>query len=251
MNLQLYTIKATIQAVSWKQARSWALKPWLPFVITAYTIPDAPGNNHAPDLQYDVENFIYSPENDSYTCPQGHELTTNGSWYEKKGLRFKQYKTKACSQCPVKALCTTSQERGRMIQRSEYAAYIEQNKINITCKQHLYKNRKAIVEHPFGTIKRQWGFDYVLTKKGMERAGADVGLMFTAYNLRRLINIIGMKSFKEYLKKVLFAVFSSYLPIWRQVKKMLRLAFKNRVIFRDRKTSSSILIFQFKSLRNH
>jgi transposase len=90
-------------------------------IETLVAIPDAPGNNHAPDLQYDVENFIYSPENDSYTCPQGHELTTNGSWYEKKGLRFKQYKTRACGQCPVKALCTTSRERGRMIQRSEYA----------------------------------------------------------------------------------------------------------------------------------
>lgn len=197
-------------------------------IETLVAIPDAPGNNHAPDPLYDVEKFTYSGENDSYTCPQGAELKTNGSWYEKKGLKFKQYKTKACRTCPVKTLCTTSKEHGRMIQRSEYAAYIEQNKINITHKQHLYKNRKAIVEHPFGTIKRQWGFDYVLTKKGMERAGADVGLMFTAYNLRRLINIIGQKNFKEYLKKVLFAVFSSYLPIWRQVKKMLRLVFNYR-----------------------
>ncbi len=111
---------------------------------------------------------------------------------------------------------------GRMIQRSEYAAYIEQNKVNITWKQHLYKNRKAIVEHPFGTIKRQWGFDYILTKKGMERASADVGLMFTAYNLRRIINIIGQKNFKEYLKRVLFPVFSSYESIWRPVLKLLR-----------------------------
>lgn len=186
-------------------------------IETLVAIPDAPGNNHAPDPEYDVEQFIYYEENDTYTCPQGHELTTNGSWYEKKGLRFKQYKTKACRHCPVKAQCTTSQERGRMIQRSEYAAYIEQNKINITQKQYLYKNRKAIVEHPFGTIKRQWGFDYVLTKKGMERAGADVGLMFTAYNLRRLINIIGQKNLKEYLEKVLFAVFYAYKCLWRRI----------------------------------
>lgn len=192
-------------------------------IETLVAIPDAPGNNHAPELQYDVEQFIYNEEKDAYICPEGAELKTNGSWYEKKGLRFKQYKTRACRNCPVKAQCTTAKERGRMIQRSEYAAYIEQNKINITGKQHLYKNRKAIVEHPFGTIKRQWGFDYVLTKKGMERAGADVGLMFTAYNLRRLINIIGMKNFKEYLKKVLFTAFSSYKSLWCQVLEFLRI----------------------------
>jgi hypothetical protein len=109
-----------------------------------------------------------------------------------------------------------------MIQRSEYAAYIEKNKANITQKQHLYKNRKVIVEHPFGTIKRQWGFDYILTKKGRERASADVGLMFTAYNLRRIINIIGQNNLKEYLKKVLFAVFHSYKSLLRRASKLLR-----------------------------
>ncbi len=209
-------------------------------IETLVAIPDAPGNNHAPDPLYDVENFTYSEERDFYTCPQGSELKTNGSWYEKKGLRFKQYKTRACRNCPVKAQCTTAKEHGRMIQRSEYAAYIEQNKINITWKQHLYKNRKAIVEHPFGTIKRQWGFDYVLTKKGMERAGADVGLMFTAYNLRRIINIIGQKNFKEYLKKVLFPVFSSYEFIWRPVLKLLR----SEQEYRDNFPGSKNIIFE-------
>jgi hypothetical protein len=191
-------------------------------IDTLVAVPDAPGNNHAPDSLYDVENFTYSEETDSYICPQGAELKTNGSWYEKKNLRFKQYKTKACRNCPVKAQCTTSRERGRMIQRSEYAASIEQNKVNITQKQHLYKNRKAIVEHPFGTIKRQWGFDYILTKKGMERAGADVGFMFTAYNLRRIINIVGQKDLKEYLKRVLFAIFYPCLTLWRQVIRLLK-----------------------------
>lgn len=192
-------------------------------IETIVAIPDAPGNNHAPDPLYDVENFTYSGEKDSYTCPQGAELKPNGNWYGKKNIRFKAYKTKACRNCPVKRQCTTAREHGRMIQRSEYAASVEQNKVNVVQKQHIYKNRKAIVEHPFGTIKRQWGFDYILTKKGMERASADVGLMFTAYNLRRIINIIGKENFREYLKRVLFAIFCSCRYIWRRVLKLLRL----------------------------
>ena len=60
------------------------------------------------------------------------------------------------------------------------------------------------MEHPYGTIKRQWGFSYISTKRGIERASADVGLMFTAYNFRRLINIIGIEKLTKYLKVLVF-----------------------------------------------
>jgi hypothetical protein len=61
--------------------------------------------------------------------------------------------------------------------------------------QHTYKNRQALVEHPFGTMKRsrliREGFDYILTKKGIQAASADFGLIAIAYNLKRLLNIKG------------------------------------------------------------
>ena len=56
------------------------------------------------------------------------------------------------------------------------------------------------MEHPYGTIKRQWGFSYILTKKGVARASSDVGFMFIAYNLRRIANIVTPKVLKEYLR---------------------------------------------------
>ncbi|MFP4023985.1 MAG: hypothetical protein ACLFVR_05615 [Thiohalospira sp.] len=65
----------------------------------------------------------------------------------------------------------------------------------------MYRKRQAIVEHPYGTIKRQWGFSYILTKQGIERAESDVGLMFIAYNMRRIINIIGKGLIIKYLKE--------------------------------------------------
>ena len=80
---------------------------------------------------------------------------------------------------------------------------------NIQEKEHLYKRRQTIVEHPYGTIKRQWGFSYILTKKGIGRASSDVGLMFIAYNLRRIGNILTRDRLKEYLK----AVASMYFDI--------------------------------------
>ena len=65
----------------------------------------------------------------------------------------------------------------------------------------LYRRRQAIVEHPYGTIKRYWGLSYMVTKKGMERAAADVGLMFTAYTLKRIMNILDPAILKTYLKE--------------------------------------------------
>ncbi|MBK6612502.1 MAG: transposase [Sphingobacteriales bacterium] len=72
----------------------------------------------------------------------------------------------------------------------------------------MYKLRQQIVEHPYGTIKRQWGYSYIITKRGIERAAADVGLIMTAYNLRRLFNILPRELFKTWLKTLfLFFVF--------------------------------------------
>ena len=167
-------------------------------------IPDAGSN--APDIRYNVSNFQYNKEEDTYTCPEHQVLMTNGNSYNKNRgkhssvIQVKQYKTKACKTCQSKELCTKyTRDRGRIIERSEYAEYIEQNRINVENNKNAYKRRQAIVEHPYGTIKRQWGFSYILTKQGKQRASADMGLMFIAYNLRRIINILGQDVFKKYL----------------------------------------------------
>ena len=110
--------------------------------------------------------------------------------------------------------CTRS-EKQRLIQRSEYAEYYERNLKNTREKEQLYKRRQAIVEHPYGTIKRQWGFSYILTKKGMCRASSDVGFMFIAYNLRRIGNILTMNVLKEYLR-ILATLFLTVLDFFRR-----------------------------------
>jgi len=99
----------------------------------------------------------------------------------------------------VKHLCTKSIKNPRIIQRSQYAEYVEKNKANINKYKDIYRKRQAIVEHPYGTIKRQWGFSYILTKKGKDRAESEMGLIFTAYNLRRIFNILGKEVFSRYL----------------------------------------------------
>jgi hypothetical protein len=151
--------------------------------------------SQAPDPAYNVSNFTYNKKGDYYVCPQDNKLTTPGTWHKAKTYKFKRYTTKACMQCPVKARCSKA-KYGKGIQRSEYTPVIEQNKIRIENNKDYYRRRQAIVEHPYGTIKRQWGFDYIITKKYKQRAEADVGFMFIAYNLRRIINILGKDALK-------------------------------------------------------
>ena len=169
----------------------------------------------APDPHYNFDQFIYYEETDTYTCPQQKILTTNENAYQKSKClnhyTVKHYKTPACSTCPALALCTKN-KRGRLIERSEFQPYIEKNKQNIEANLEVYKKRQSIVEHPYGTIKRQWGFNYVITKKGMKRASADVGFMLIAYNLRRIMNILDKNAPKKFLKELYYLDFEKETP---------------------------------------
>jgi hypothetical protein len=189
-------------------------------VETVVAIPGVPSTSQAPDMMFNYEFFRYNREDDTYSCPGGQIMHTNGSWYKEKTsadniILFKQYKTRACRNCPVRSHCTRSKKE-RLIHRSEYADYYERNRANTIEKGDLYKKRQAIVEHPYGTIKRQWGFSYILTKRGKSRASSDVGLMFIAYNLRRIGNILTGEIIKEYLR-ILFSLFQTVLNLIERV----------------------------------
>lgn len=176
--------------------------------------------SHAPDLAFDVEHFKYDKEQDEYTCPAGQKLTTNGRWYNKASgktmNRVKHYKTKACLSCELFERCTKNKS-GRFIERSEHMDLIDANKKRISENLELYRKRQAIVEHPYGVIKRQWGFYYIMTKKTIKHATADVGMVFTAYNLRRIFNIVDKNELLKYLKELcpyFFVKTSHFNPIF-------------------------------------
>ena len=184
--------------------------------IETYVAIPAPASN-APNKKYNVSEFIYNKEEDTYTCPAGEILHTNGNWYVKRNYRVKQYKTRCCKECKVRTECTRSKSQ-RLIERHEYAEALQRNKDALMNNPETYKQRQAIVEHPFGTIKRQWGFDHIMTKKTMKRASSDVGLIFTAYNLRRLINLIGIAELGAYLRELLPIFSAVFIAISVKIK---------------------------------
>lgn len=171
-------------------------------VITYVAVPDGPRNCDIPTPDYYSDRFMYDPVKDVYICPQKQVLKGSGRWYTKgNGSKYqnqvKHYKTRACKSCPVKAFCTRN-KNGRLIERSQYAPAVEANTKRIQLEKEKYLLRQQIVEHPFGTIKRQWGFDHVLLK-GLKKNEADFGLIFTTYNLRRILSILGLPELKKRL----------------------------------------------------
>lgn len=167
-------------------------------------IPALPKNSQAPDPTFNVEHFKYDPDQHTYTCPAAQILTTNGRWHKAdRGSDFQLFRTPACKGCTTRAKCTSAKVNGRIIRHTAENVHVAANKARVEANPKLYKRRQAIVEHPYGTIKRQWGFDHIMTKRSISRASADVGFIMTAYNLRRLINILGIDSLMGTLMRLI------------------------------------------------
>ena len=149
------------------------------------------------------ENFDYDKLTDSYTCPAGAVLTSLGTWHNKKGeanetsYRFKTYRTDACKTCVLKHQCTKLPKR--IIHRSEYQDAVDINDNNIKQNPQYYKRRQAIVEHPFGTMKRHWGYTHTLLK-GLQKVNGEMNLIMFCYNFMRTKNILGFDKMLEAIK---------------------------------------------------
>ncbi len=201
-------------------------------------IPATPSSSQAPSPEYNSDKFIYNEKDNTFTCPQGHILSTNGTWHtSESGSRFQQYKTSACKNCAVRAKCTASTKNGKIIQRRQHAQAIENNRVRIERNKETYKKRQAIVEHPYGTIKRQWGFSYILTKKYIHRASADVGFMMVAYNLKRIMNIFGIEKLKVFLDSLQAGFLVLFVKIWTEISNVERRFIS---VAKDRKKNKNI-----------
>jgi len=171
-------------------------------MITHVAYKEQPGVKHIAH-EFLAESFDYDKSTDSYTCPAGAVLTSLGTWHNKKGeanetsYRFKTYRTDACKSCPLKSQCTKLPKR--IIHRSEYQDAVDINDNNIKQNPHYYKRRQAIVEHPFGTIKRHFGFTHTLLK-GLQKVNGEMNLIMFCYNFMRTKNILGFDKMLETIK---------------------------------------------------
>jgi hypothetical protein len=98
-----------------------------------------------------------------------------------------KYKCTDCNSCKYKKDCTTSSS-GRTIQRWVYEDVLETVYNETLNNNEVYKQRRCIVEHPFGTIKRSLGYSFFLRRR-QENVDAEAASMFIAYNFKRLLSM--------------------------------------------------------------
>ena len=177
-------------------------------IVTYVAVPKRKSNQK--EKGFSKQDFKYREEEDVYVCPNNETLTTNGKWSEREnGDKYMHYSCKGsiCANCPFKEKCLSASSletrKGRQIERNEFDKAAEENKSRVQNNREKYKRRQAIVEHPFGTIKRSWGYYYTLLK-GTEKVSGEMAIIFTIYNLRRAINILGAKELILILKSCFF-----------------------------------------------
>jgi hypothetical protein len=191
--------------------------------ITTYSSPKE--HSSQKNGLYNMHEFSYTAKEDTYTCPAGAVMHTNGSVYQKGNHRVKHYKTKACKTCAVRHLCTTN-KNGRFIERGVHQEELENNANRVHQNPDYYRLRQQVTEHQFGTLKRQWGFTYTLLK-GKENVMSEVYLNFSVYNLKRACTILGPKVLKARLKRLAFyfsTQIEDFLAVLSLFKNYLHLA---------------------------
>ena len=163
--------------------------------VTVY-IPEPKKNNGIiKDEEFYKSNFKYNKENDTYTCPNKIELTYAGDKKKEKGKVYRLYKTEECLNCQFKEKCMTN-KNGRTIYRWEHEQVLDDLRTRVQTNKEKVKKRKTIVEHHFGTIKRWFDQGYFLMK-GLQKVEAEFSLTALAFNIKRVLNIVGFERLME------------------------------------------------------
>jgi transposase len=138
--------------------------------------------------RYGKQDFRFVAEDDVYVCPAGERLDYHFTNVE-KGLTLRRYWTNACQRCAIKHLCTTGKER--RITRWEHEPVLEAVERRLDEHPEKMRTRRETVEHPFGTIKFWMGYTHFLMRT-LKRVGTEMALHVLAYNLKRVMNILGI-----------------------------------------------------------
>ncbi len=157
--------------------------------IHAYIAKPHTSRNQHKGL-FTKDDFRYDKQRDSYWCPQGAELTFRFE-SEEKGRATRYYATGVCGGCPLKPQCTEN-KGGRRITRWADEHLLEAMAERVQANPALLKQRKELIEHVFGTIKRSMDQGYFLLRT-RKKVAAEMSLTVLAYNLKRVITILGVK----------------------------------------------------------
>ena len=155
----------------------------------AVTLPKPQTSGNKKQGRFVKADFRYVADKDVYICPAGEQLPRRMTSQE-RGHILHRYWTSACTRCAIKRQCTTGNER--RITRWEHEHVLEKVQRRLDEKPEAMRIRRETVEHPFGTIKARMGATHFLMKR-LKNVRTEMALAVLAYNLTRVMNIIGIK----------------------------------------------------------
>jgi transposase len=153
------------------------------------TLPKPMTSGAKSQGRFGKQDFVYVPEKDVYRCPAGEHLTYRFTAQE-DGKTMRRYWTTACPKCQLQSRCTTGPER--RIPRWEHEHVLDAVQERLDANPEAMRMRRETVEHPFGTMKARMGATHFLTKT-LPKVATEMALCVLAYNLTRVMNIIGVK----------------------------------------------------------
>ena len=162
----------------------------------AALVPKPMTSNARAKGRFDKSDFIYIARADEYQCPAGQRAIHRFS-REERGLQIRIYWSSACPACPMKAQCTTSEYR--RIRRWEDEAVMDKVQQHLDRMPHAMTVRKSTIEHVFGTLKHRMGWTHFLMR-GIKNVATEMSLTVLAYNLKRVINILGFARTKQAMR---------------------------------------------------
>ena len=166
-----------------------------PLGVTPY-VPKPLTSGSKAAGRFGKQDFVYIPEEDAYRCPADQRLTWRFTSAE-KGMTLHSYWTSKCAECPLKTQCTTGKER--RIKRWEHEAVIDAMQDRLDRAPKSMRVRRATVEHPFGTLKAWMGATHFKTRT-LEKVRTEMSLHVLAYNLKRVIAILGAQPLMEAMR---------------------------------------------------
>jgi len=176
------------------------IKECLETGITPYVaIPDKSKAIKAQG-RFTREQFQFDAEQNHYRCPADQLLEQVGKPYDKRGRLMVRYVSKAshCRHCEKKAQCLSEKATIRQISRWEHENIIDEHQVRMKHKgKEMMRRRSGLAEHPFGTLKRWFGWDHFLVR-GFIKVRGEMSLMVLCYNLTRVIHTIGLDAFRDY-----------------------------------------------------
>lgn len=183
--LEVLADKGYFNAVELKDCIDNGIIPYVP-----EPNPTVSKKINVPEPSFYKNKFGYDKEMDVYICPEGVELNfRNMATIHGKMTRL--YKSSKCRQCHLKNKCTRN-PRGRIIYRWVHEEIMEKMKIRVKNNKDKVKKRQCLSEHPFGTIKRSFNQGYMLMR-GLRKVRAEISLSMLSYNIKRVINIVGIE----------------------------------------------------------